>query len=258
MHDMNPMSDAPTGISPDEEDVEDLPDEILEPVAEGISRLTQRRRSLRPTIANLHARWLSDDPVQEELQELFRDIDEEGETIVALQILDNFDDHDALLSECQSRDYLSEEITDEAEVFLEEISWTFAASSAIVQASKGDYYWTNIVTGLAGENETGETLIGQRANHGVDEIWDIQVPLNAMLGQNLREIQEIIIQLRNLPPAVEFKEEELQNLEEFADALSTVAEQTEDAIEDITQTQSGADEFDPGDLDDFDPDDLLE
>lgn len=250
------MSDAPQGVDPEEAEVSDLSDEGIQGVAEGISRLTARRKSLRPTVASIHADSLSGESVQSRVGDLIREIDSEGEVILALRVLDNFGVEE-VVDECASRELIEEDIADLAPEVLNDISWIFPAADAILQNSRDEYYWTDSGAGIAGRNEKGKLLIGQRANHGVDELWDVQAPIMPMLSQQLQTMGQVIARLRNLPPAVELDEEELQELETFADALSEFADETEAAIEDITRTNESPD-ISQEDIEDFEPEDLLE
>ncbi|MFB6171279.1 MAG: hypothetical protein ABEJ23_02015 [Haloarculaceae archaeon] len=213
----------------------DIPDEAIADMADGIQRLLARREDLVGTLSTLHGRYLADESVQPAVNSLLDEIDEAAAVVNLVNAADHFG-AEAVASECAERGDLPDADVASFLDLWEQISWIAPAPPAYMQdRQEGAHYWTSLQTGPAGLSDDGSVLFGERAMHGLDELWDVQAPFPEVAERNLRELQTMTSTMEQLPPSVEFDTEELQQLAERASALEETVAAFAEAVDELAQ-----------------------
>lgn len=221
-----------SGPSNDETPERQMPDEWYEDVGDAIPRLLDRKQTVVGTFNGFRRDHLDGKRIQPTLNDSLQRIDKE---LPYLLYLLDVHDVEEMIDILVADGYLDSDSRAQAADLCRQIEWIAPAGEAYLQNRQGFDYWTSVAMGLVGSGESGTVLLGQRAKQGVDELWDVQVPLSEFGEIILREVAHLTNALEQLPADADISETEVAKFREFVDTLDNHIEELDRNVADLEQ-----------------------
>jgi len=241
---MSTNDEAPGEMTP-----EQLDEGTIEAIGNALGTLVDHREVLLNTLPEFRSRHALGEDIQDGLASFLLSVGD-GDLPTTLHLGDVLPMED-LVDECIERDTFDSERRDELFDVWSQIEWAAPAGTAMLQEQTEDaYYWTETAEGFAGVNDKNQLLYAEHVDHGVDELWDITVPLSNLLQRNVEQISVVMQILEDLPPSVTVNDEELEHIKQLAQGLSGMTGNLAETVENEQQNQKmpGPDDVD---FDDF-------
>ncbi|MFY4814608.1 hypothetical protein ACOJIV_18210 [Haloarcula sp. AONF1] len=225
--------------------IDSLDVQFIQTAGQGIEQLLKREQNVRRTFGDLYARKISDEPVQPAINTFFQDTDGEG-VYLTFQLANDFG-IESLATACVEEEVISPDQREAVLDLWDELKWAEPAAKAYRQQQSGTKFWTNRRSEFAGKTNNGELRMSLTAKHGVDQLWDIQLPLTQLVQRSDIDLRMAESALNELPDSVTITDDEVTRLQDLVNNL----QETVDAL------SAAVDNMGDGDVDDSDYDEFI-
>ncbi|MFB6171103.1 MAG: hypothetical protein ABEJ23_01115 [Haloarculaceae archaeon] len=180
-------------------------DERIAEFATAVETCLERRDDIQPVLADIRQRSLRDEPAQERLDDLLT-AEPALVTVGSAALRDDFED---LLSAAEASAALSETEVEAFETFWSRNDWLTEGVEARLRGRRHDStYWT--ARGQSCRRRNGLLYVRHRADWGLDEVHDVEAPLDAAWNDLLTRLRLLLDELGGAD--VELTDEEVKLL----------------------------------------------